>query len=197
MKKIILIAILGFGMVSCSAYMQQPQRPEPIIVPQENISDVLHMKIFQTLDEHSGLAIVDSKNRVKSDLIVKVISQQDKIYDRMELYDRYVPIDTYSYVAISNEPSKGIDIDVIVNSQGYETPKATTTKTVPVYIKESEYRMLKQQGSNINVMNEHLRPQYTLQYPKQENHFITDALFTLVGIGVVGIIAFFGNMGTL
>lgn len=31
----------------------------------------------------------------------------------------------------------------------------------------------------------------------QENHFITDALFTLVGIGVVGIIAFFGNMGTL
>lgn len=87
-------------------------------VMQNNINKektYLSVKIFQTLNKNAALARTDRWD------VVKIESLEEMYYDGKSITGTFVLVDTYSY----------------------ET-KDGTIKTVPVYIRESEYRKLKE-----------------------------------------------------
>lgn len=80
-------------------------------------SRYLELKIFQTLNEYEALATT-----TKGD-VVKIITNKDLYYDGNVIKSRFVLIDTYTYQTVV----KAGDTDEY------------RQKTVPVFIKSSEY----------------------------------------------------------
>lgn len=71
----------------------------------------LEVRIFQTLNQHSALAFSDGFSTVM------IVSEEDTYYDDKKITGKFVLIGTYSYQ----------------NKEG-------DTKTVPLYIRYSEYQ---------------------------------------------------------
>lgn len=77
----------------------------------------IDVKIMQTLSKHSALAHVKDKYGSYYGDIIKIITEKDMYYDDLIVQGYFVLVSTYSYTT----------------NAGYQ-------KTVPVYIKLSEYR---------------------------------------------------------
>jgi len=76
----------------------------------------LNVKIFQALNSHEALAT----SAETGDIVVKVITAEDTFYDGKRVSGKYIMVDTYTY-----------------------KDNLETIKTVPVFIKISEYNTLK------------------------------------------------------
>ena len=83
----------------------------------------INVKIFQAFNSHEALA----KGFGSNDIVVKLITTEDTFYDGKILSGRYVMVDTYTYTH-KNDGKK--------DSEEY-------IKTVPVFIKVSEYNRYK------------------------------------------------------
>ena len=118
MKKIIIYfsAILFLMVTSCTTL----ERVSPVYNSSIGDKCQLSVTIFQAFNSHEALAKIFGNN----DLIVKLITTEDTFYDGKVLNGKYVMVDTYTYT-YKNDGKK--------DSEEY-------IKTVPVFIKESEYK---------------------------------------------------------
>lgn len=84
----------------------------------------LNVTIFQAINSHEALA----KGLENNSIVVKLITSEDTFYDGKKISGTYVMVDTYTY-----------------------ENKLETIKTVPVFIKVSEYKVpipLQEQDKN-------------------------------------------------
>lgn len=126
MKKSIIAALIAFFMAAvtgCSVLQSTSQ-------PQKGQTVVLDMKVIQTLSQHSALAITKGSGySVYLGDVVKIISETGIMYDNLVFRGRFVLVGTYTY----------------------ETKKETI-KTVPVYMRRSEYKSIVNSGRNIEAV---------------------------------------------
>ncbi len=111
MKQFLLSLFIAVALTSCSVLGFGGSQDRSNI---SSRNTYLSVKIFQTLDEGSALAITDNHDAVK------IISNEEVYYDGKVVSGRFILVDTYSYTT-----TKGVD------------------KTVPVFMKELEYRKAK------------------------------------------------------
>jgi len=114
MKKFALLLLCTLLLGSCSVFTPTYTTYS---TPKSDISKTdtyLTLKVFQTFDKGSALAMTESFD------VVKIISSIDTYYDGKRLAGRFILVDTYTYMNNENQ-----------------------YKTVPVFVAKDEYNRLR------------------------------------------------------
>ena len=114
MKRLLLIILSCLVLSSCSVLSTSSTGFQ---VKYPSGTRYLDVKILQTLSKHSALAYLKGQYGNYYGDLIKIVTEKDMYYDDLIVQGYFVLVSTYSYTT----------------NAGYQ-------KTVPVYIKLSEYR---------------------------------------------------------
>lgn len=114
MKRFIILFLSALLLSSCSIFAPTYTTYS---TPKSDISKTdtyLTLKVFQTFNKGSALAMTESFD------VVKIISSIDTYYDGKKIAGRFILVDTYTYMNKENQ-----------------------YKTVPVFVAKDEYNRLR------------------------------------------------------
>ena len=149
--KIIITLFLCLGSVSSCGVYRSTYQPENSTVIENGVEiRSCNFEVIQTYDKHSGLAWDSDYNPVK------IIVQNDIVYDQKKFNNRWVLIDTYSYF---NKQGNQMTVPVFVPydefmKQKYPEKyvlKSEATNTIPVEIRNCTFEVVQTLDPSIGL----------------------------------------------